>query len=68
MSFSKSDKSFALKVSLLFIILIIGVIGNKTQPVLKNTNQDVIKLEKGKPSIFQTISSNQIDTPSFSRK
>ena len=52
-----TDRSFAVKISSLFIVLAIGVFINKVQPDLKNSNQDIIKTENNrKPAVIQTVS------------
>jgi hypothetical protein len=56
MGFDNTDKNFAIKMSFLFIVLIIGVVINRGELVLKNANQDILKIENNKPSIVQTIS------------
>ncbi len=63
MGFNNTDKSFTIKISSLFIVLAVGIIINKTQPTLRNNNQDVIKVENNKPSINQTVSVKQVNTP-----
>ncbi len=57
MGIDNTDRSFAVKISSLFIVLTIGVFINKIQPQSKNTNQDIIKTENSsKPAVIQTIS------------
>jgi hypothetical protein len=56
MEFYNTDKSFVVKISSLFIVLLVGVMVNRAQPQLKDANQDIIKLENNKPSVIQTIS------------
>jgi hypothetical protein len=56
MGFDNTDKSFAVKVSSLFLVLAISLLVNKLQPAVKNINQDIIKIENNKPSVIQTIS------------
>ncbi len=62
MGFDNTDKRFAIKISSLFIVLVVGVMANRAQPVLKNTNQDIIKVENNKPSVIQTISIKKTDS------
>ncbi len=62
MGFDNTDKRFAIKISSLFIVLLVGIMANKVQPVLKNTNQDIIKVENNKPSVIQTISIKKTDS------
>ncbi len=61
MVFDKTDKRFAIKISSLFLVLVIGVLANKMRPAANNTNQDVI-MENNKPSVIQTISVKGSDT------
>jgi len=62
MGFDNTDKRFAVKISSLFLVLAIAIMANKAQPVLKNTNQDIIKTENDKPSVIQTISIKKTDS------
>ena len=62
MGFDNTDKSFAIKIFSLFIVLAIGIFVDKTQPAIRNTNQDILKLENSKPSLIQTISAKKTNT------
>ena len=62
MGFDKTDKQFAVKISSLFLVLVLGVMVNKAQPVSKDANQDIIKTENNKPSVLQTISIKKTDS------
>ncbi len=55
MRFDDSDKKFTLKVSLLFTVLVIGVFLQKTQPSLKNVEQDVINTESKYPGTLKSF-------------
>lgn len=57
--------SFTLKISLLFIILALGVIGNNARLSLKNTNQDIIRIEDSKPSRTPTLSIKKVNNQSL---
>jgi len=65
MKFTNNDMSFMLKISLLFIILAFGVIGNNARLSLKNTNQDIIRIEDSKPSRTPTLSIKKVDNQSL---
>jgi hypothetical protein len=62
MRFDNTDKRFAIKISSLFLVLVVGIIANKVNPVIKSGNQDVINSENSKPSIIQTISIKKTDS------
>lgn len=62
MGFDNTDKRFAIKIFSLFLVLAVGIMANKVQPVVKNANQDIIKLENNKPSVIQTISIKKTDS------
>ena len=62
MGFDNTNKSFAVKIFSLFIVLAVGIFVNKTQPAIRNTNQDILKLENSKPSLIQTINAKKTNT------
>lgn len=62
MRFDNTDKRFAVKISSLFLVLIVGIIANKVNPAFKSGNQDVIKSENNKPSVIQTVSIKKNDS------
>lgn len=62
MRFDNTDKRFAIKISSLFLVLIVGIIANKVSPVIKSGNQDIIKSENNKPSVIQTVSIKKTDS------
>ncbi len=68
MSIDNTDKIFAVKISALFIVLIISVLANKTSLNLKNSNRDNIDIGNKNSiqleviSIKNTKSSMQINT------
>ena len=64
MRFDDSDKKFIVKVSLLFTVLVIGVFLQKTQPSLRNVEQDVINTESKYPDKLKsfTVKKSSIST------
>ncbi len=62
MGFDDTDKSFAVKIFSLFIVLAVGIFVDKMQPAIRNINQDILKLENSKPSLIQTISTKKTNT------
>jgi hypothetical protein len=59
MEFSKSDKSFTFKMSLLFFILFVGAIVNTNTNGHRGIDQDVIKLEKNEPVVVKILTQIQ---------